>query len=596
MKSLMLLWQMVSQEMGNWCHTSTDRDLKTVHDRVSHEGLSFLTITLPQFCKDFQKSLEQGFVDSHSFAGFKRRGGLPAFLSGFLSRVFSVDGRLLDNPCIDSIQSIRQLTLMFGKIEIECSPQRVRDAFAKFMECEKDVRNSDRFTTRDELMRLRRMGSLLFGDIFSKVDLLVYHGAIIPRHGPGATADRLNANQKYNQREWTRRLEELFPAAEYLFPSHRYWREAQQVDILEPGMERPVRVITVPKTLKTPRIIAIEPTAMQYMQQALLEAFVSEVQKDSLLYAFLGFDDQATNQSMAQLGSLDGSLATLDLSEASDRVSNQHVRELLGNHPWLFGAVDATRSRKADVPGYGIIRLAKFASMGSALCFVMEAMVFLATCFIGIEDALNRRLTRADLESYRDRVRVYGDDIIIPVDMVEFVVRRLESFGFKVGRDKSFWNGKFRESCGKEYYGGFDVSIVKVRRMLPARRTDVRELVSTVALRNNLFVHGLWRSARHIDDLLDKFLNLPRISPTSPSLGRYTYLGYDIHKMCKDTHRPLVKGYAVVPHIPKSILNGIGALTKFFLKRGDEPHSLGHLERSGRPASVDIKRRWIQPF
>jgi hypothetical protein len=592
----MLLWQKISQEMGGWCQTSTDRDLKTVRDRVAHEGMSFLTITLPQFSADFQKSLDQGFVDSTSFAGFKRRSGLPVFLSGFLSRVFSVDGRLLPEPCIDSIQSVRQLTLLFSKVEIKCSPKRILNAFAQFMECEQDVRRYDKLTSRDQLLRLRRMGSILFGDLFSKVDLAIYNGDIVPRHGPGSTADRLIANAKYNQRVWTRRLEELFPSSEYLYPSHRYWREAQRVDILEPGMEIPVRVISVPKTLKTPRIIAIEPTAMQYMQQAILETFVSEVQKDSLLYAFLGFDDQITNQSMAQQGSLDGSLATLDLSEASDRVSNQHVRELLSNHPWLFKAVDATRSRKADVRGYGVIRLAKFASMGSALCFVVEAMVFLTVCFLGIEEQLNRHLRRDEIESYRGRVRVYGDDIVVPTDMVESVVRNLETFGFKVNRAKSFWTGKFRESCGKEYYAGNDVSIVKVRTVLPARRSDVRELVSTVALRNNLFSSGMWQSARHLDDLLDRFLHLPRVSPTSPSLGKHSFLGYDIHKMDASTHSPLVKGYAVVPAIPKSILNGLGALLKFFLKRGDEPHDKKHLERSGRPASVDIKRRWIRPF
>jgi hypothetical protein len=596
MKSLMLLWKMAAQEMGGWCQTSTDRDLQTVHDRVRHEGLSFLTITLPQFCKDLHKGLEQGFVDSTHFVGFKRRRGLPVFLSGFLSRVFSVDGRLLPEPCVDSIQAVRQLTLMFGKVEIECSPKRVRDAFAKFMECEKDVRDSDRHLARSELMRLRRVGSLLFGDLFAKVDLAIYNGDIVPRHGPGATADRLNANQKFNQRVWTRRLEELFPSLEYLFPSHRYWREAQQVDILEPGMEVPVRVITVPKTLKTPRIIAIEPTAVQYMQQAILEKFVSEVQTDSLLYAFLGFDDQITNQTMAQRGSLDGSLATLDLSEASDRVSNQHVRELLGNHPWLFKAVDATRSRKADVPGYGVIRLAKFASMGSALCFVMEAMVFLTVCFLGIEEVLNRRLSRRDIESFRDRVRVYGDDIIIPIDTVDSVVRSLETFGFRVNRDKSFWTGKFRESCGKEYYAGHDVSVVRVRRVLPERRTDVRELVSTVALRNNFFSHGMWQSARHLDDVLDRYLTLPRIHPSSPSLGRHTFLKYDVQRMDGNLHSPLVKGYAVVPVLQRSTLSGLGALVKFFLKRGDDPLPQGHLEHAGRPASVGIKRRWIRPF
>jgi hypothetical protein len=367
------------------------------------------------------------------------------------------------------------------------------------------------------------------------------------------------------------------------------------VDILEPGAERPVRVITVPKTLKTPRIIAIEPTAMQYMQQALLELIVRGVQSDSILYSLLGFDDQISNQVMAKKGSLDGSLATIDLSDASDRVSNQHVRALTSYFPWLTSAVDSTRSRKADVRGQ-VIRLAKFASMGSALCFPFEAFVFLTCCFMGIEDELNRRLSRSDLSDHIGKVRVYGDDIIVPTHTVSSVVRVLETFGFKINRHKSFWTGKFRESCGREYFAGHDVTIVKCRQMLPSQRTDSKELISTTALRNNLFIHGMWQSARYLDDLLEKFLTLPAVSPTSPSLGRHSFLGYDTHKMDANLHSPLVKGYAVIPRIPKSPLGCLGALLKFFLKRGVDPHTEGHLLRSGRPTTVDIKRRWIRPF
>lgn len=591
----MLLWNEVAQEMGTWCQTSTIRDYKTVTERVTHEGLSFLTITLPQFCKDFEKSLEQGYVDSDSFLSFKKRGGLPRFLSGFLRRVFSDGGLLLPEPCVDSIQAVRQLTLMFGKIEIECSQPRKLAAFTRFLECEQDVRISDKLLPQNMLERFERMGIILLGQLFSSLDLAVYEGRLVPRHGPGATADRLVANQKYSQTEWTQRLEVLFPSAEYLFPSHGNWREAQRVDILEPGAERPVRVITVPKTLKTPRIIAIEPTAMQYMQQALLELIVEGVQNDKLLYSFLGFDDQYSNQVMAQRGSSDGSLATLDLSDASDRVSNQHVRALTRRYPWLSQAVDATRSRKADVLGK-TIRLAKFASMGSALCFPFEAFTFLTCCFIGIEDALNRRLSRQDLRDFVGRVRVYGDDIIIPTHTVSSVVRVLETFGFKINRNKSFWTGKFRESCGMEYYAGHDVTSVRVRQLLPARRTDSQELISTVALRNNFFTHGMWRSARYLDDILDNFLKLPRVAPTSPSLGRYSYLGYDEHGMDDKLHSPWVRGYAVIPRIPKNPLNGLGALLKFFLKRGEEPHSEGHLVKSGRPYAVDIKRKRMRPF
>jgi hypothetical protein len=336
---------------------------------------------------------------------------------------------------------------------------------------------------------------------------------------------------------------------------------------------------------------------MQYAQQAILDVLVEGVKNDHVLHSLIGFDDQTPNQVMARKGSLDGSLATLDLSEASDRVSNQLVRRLLSRHPWLFKAVDASRSRKADVPGYGVIRLAKFASMGSALCFPFEAMVFLTVCLVGIEESLSRPLTKADIRRYLGKVRVYGDDIIVPVDMVSLVLCSLETFGFKVNLSKSFWTGKFRESCGKEYYDGQDVSIVKVRTVLPLRRADARELVSTVSLRNQFYMALMWESARHLDAVIDSLLKgVPTVAPSSPSLGRYSFLGYDIHRMDEVLHRPLVRGYVLVPKIPRSPLGGYGALLKFLLKRGVDPHSEGHLERSGRPTSVDIRRRWIQPF
>jgi hypothetical protein len=592
----MLLWQQAALELGSLCRTSTALDFKTVERRVTHEGLSFLTITLPQFCSDFQKSLEHGFVDSTSFSSFRKRRGLPIFLSGFLSRVFSVGGRLLEFLDIDSIYAIRQLTLMFSKIELPCTEDRVKAAFDAYIQCEKDVRVIDKTLPQESFDRFKRIGRLLYAELFTSLDLKIYKGDIMPRHGPGTTAEGRKANQKYYQRTWPQRLETLFPASEFLFPSPSFWREAQRVDILEPGREVPVRVITVPKTLKTPRIIAIEPVAMQYMQQGILELLVEGIKSDKLLYGLIGFDDQTPNQDLARQGSCDRSLATLDLKEASDRVSNQHVRGLLENHPWLLEAVDATRSRKADVPHHGVIRLAKFASMGSALCFPFEAMTFLVCCFMGIEDELRRPLTRRDFESFMGRVRVYGDDIIVPVEFVHSVVRCLELFGFKVGRNKSFWNGYFRESCGKEYYAGHDVSVVRVRKVLPQRRTDSQELVSTVALRNNFYLSGMWQCARHLDQLLAKFLDLPVVAPTSPSLGKYSLLGYETQKMSADLHAPLVRGYRVVPRLPKSHLSGPGALLKFFLKRGEEPLSRDHLVRTGRPLVVDIIPGWVQPF
>jgi hypothetical protein len=586
-------------------------DWKTVQGRVKHEGFSFLTITLPNFGKDFEKSLDQGCVDRRLFTGFQWKGGLPRFMGGFLGLVFDrSSGELLDDPSIDAIHAIRQLSLMFGKIEMPCSDTRIRSAIDGFIECEKDVRAHDSSRSRGLVLDFERMSSVLFTDLFSRVDREIYELDLVPKHGPGATAEKLSSNGKYNQRTWPARLETIFPSLEMLFPSASYYEDLDDVNILEPGAEIPVRVVTVPKTLKTPRIIGIEPAAMQYSQQAIMPMFVKGIKRDSMLDSFIGFDDQTPNQAFARQGSLTGSLATLDLSEASDRVSNQLVRSMLHRWPHLHMAVDACRSRKADVPGYGVKRLAKFAMMGSALCFPVEAMVFTTIIFLGIEESLNRPLTRRDLRDFSGRVRVYGDDIIVPVDHVRSVVRMLETFGFQVNTRKSFWNGKFRESCGKEYYAGHDVSIVKVRTEFPTRLEHVTGIISIVNTRNQLYFAGYWETCKWLDEQIRGVIrHFPVVAPSSPVLGRHSFLGYEAQGIDDALQRPFVKGFVVSTVSPSDPLDGPGALLKYLLKHAYQdkfyPGKLSddqpvvdsrHLERAGRPHAVNIKLRNACPY
>ena len=598
MKSLTELWNRVSIELGTLCYVSTTRDIKTVASRLEHEGLSFLTITLADFGKCFEKSLDLGLVDHDAFPGFSRWRGLPRFLGGFLDRVFDrSSGRLLDHPCGDSIYAVRQLTLMFSKIALPCSDARNRLALSRYVECEQEVRESDRTTPPSLLSELSRVALLLFGDVLSDVDKAVYDGSLTPKHGPGSTADKLLGNKKFDQSEWTERLERVFPYGDFAMPNWRFSYRLLSTTFLEPRDERPVKVILVPKTLKTPRIIAVEPTCMQYMQQAVCERLVVNLEKSKILSGMIGFLDQVPNRTLAMEGSVSGELATLDLSEASDRVSNQHVRALLKFFPHLSEAVDATRSRKADVPGHGVLRLAKFASMGSALCFPMEAMVFSAIIFIAIASVHKRRLTVREIISQHGRVRVYGDDLIVPVRYMQSVVSHLEAFGLKVNTAKSFGTGKFRESCGAEYYDGRDVSIVKVRTVFPSRRTDTAEVISTVSLRNRLYEAGLWQSAFWLDSRLEPLLGgrYPYVSQDSPLLGRVSFLGYDTERISPATHTPQAKGYVVSSTPRPSLVSGEGALMKWFLKRSDKPFAdRDHLIRSGRPKSLSTKLRWAR--
>jgi hypothetical protein len=513
--------------------------------------------------------------------------------------------------------------MMFAKINRDCTPARTKAALDGYIKCEQSVRDFDKLRTPRMYEEFAKMSTMLYGNVFTKIDHKVYYDGVIPKHGPGSTADHISGNQKYDQVEWTERLEEVFPAAEYLLPNWRFLPDLDRLTWLEPGAERPVRVVTVPKTLKTPRIIAIEPVCMQYMQQGLMDLFVKGIERDDILSSFIGFTDQTPNQRMAMMGSMTGSLATLDLSEASDRVSNQLVRRLFNNHGTLARMVDATRSRKADLgENGGVIRLAKFASMGSALCFPVEAMVFLTLIFMGIQDGLSKPLTRQDIESFKGKVRVYGDDMIVPVEYVLPVMRRLETFGFKVNADKSFWTGKFRESCGKDYYAGEDVTVTRVRRDFPSSLRDAQEVISLVSLRNQLYQRGLWQTVKWLDKEIETLIPFPAVnhewtgngySKTSPALGKHSFLGIESQRMCASLHRPLVKAAVTRTVTPPSKLEGVGALMKFFLKswsfetidetiRDTLPDWLKnaprpfvdkkHYERYGRPDTVGIKIRW----
>jgi hypothetical protein len=601
----MFLWNSLADELSASCSgTSTTLDQKMIERRVNHEGLSFLTITLPSFGKDFQKSLDQGYVSRNLFQGFSWQAGLPRFLGGFLETVFNrSDGFLLDEPSIDAIFAVQQLTQLFSKILLDCSSERTSRAMDQFVQCERDVRDAHNMITPTMWDDFERVSGLLLSSLLSSVDSDVYHGRITPKHGPGSTAERTSSNQKYSSLLWTRRLDEVFPVMDNLVSSYSLFDEIEEsCHIADPGSEIPVRVISVPKSLKTPRIIAIEPTPMQYMQQGILESIVRHLEKKtkrkhSLLHKMIGFSDQTPNQRLALQGSLDGSLATLDLSEASDRVSNQHVRHLLHRHPHLHGAVDATRSRKADVPGHGVIRLAKFASMGSALCFPMEAMVFLTVVFLGIESELGHNLTRKDIKILSDQVRVYGDDIIVPVDFASPVRDALHSFGFVVNSGKSFWTGRFRESCGKEYFAGQDVSPVKFRRMFPSSLGHVPELVSLVSFRNLLYEKGLWTTAFMLDDRIRKVLPYyPKIKAGSPGLGAYTFVPISGERYDRLLHRPLVRAYTISAQLPIDEIDGYAALLKFHLKRGVDPLELSSFRRAGRPSALRLKQKWVTPF
>ncbi len=614
MKSPIDLLHLILTECGDRCSVSTDRDFKRIAARVEHEGFSFLAITLASFGKSFTKALDLGGVSHVPWLGFEFRQGLPVLLRGFLENVFDMwSGDLLSDPCIDCIRSVRQITLMWAKVNAPATPARESAVIQSWLECESDVRSNNLSIEESGLQgardsRLRRMFAMLLGGNAAYVLGHMAAGTLRPRYGPGATSERLSSNGRWRSGYWPESLERVFPQGDYSFPSYSaYLNRAGTEDEgahQDPGICRPVRVITVPKTLDKPRVISIEPANVMYMQQAMKDAFERSWASPRLFgrvnipHFMIRYSSQSPNQELARIGSLDGSLATLDLSEASDRVSNGLVKAMFGNYPELLDALQACRTETALLPKGDIHHLEKYASMGSALTFPVESMVFLVIVFLGIEQALNRRLSRKDIKSLIGSVRIYGDDIIIPTEYTGSVISSLESFGFKVGVHKSFWNGKFRESCGADYYDGVDVNIVRLRRTIPQSQKQAEALIAFAEFRNQLYLAGYWKTVRAIDRHVERIIPFPAAAQGASGITKVSFLGYSQQRWDSKLQRPLVKAAVPVYKKRRDSLDGERALMKFFnnkLFSDEEIYDKEHLLFAGRPQAVDIKLRWVHP-
>jgi hypothetical protein len=601
-KSLTWLVDSMLSDASIRCSTDTHRDIVTVSRRTEHEGVSFLTITLPNFNVDFEKALREGRVDSSLFLGFKRRQALPAFLQGLLSQVFCpISGRLLEDPSVEAILCVRQICLAHKKVYLDCTKQRVAKAYAQYQIVETELTDlPDTLPIRDKIL-FETISGCLWNKVLGTLDRKIRNHELVPRHGPGATAERVYGNAKYKLTRWHTRLQPFFPFDMYGIsnPDMIGWFDDwKQVEFVEPGAEEPVRVITVPKTLKAPRIIAIEPVCMQYIQQSLMEALVKSIESTGDSAGHVNFRDQTVNRELARSSSVSGDFATLDLSEASDRVHKDVVASMLKSHPLVKDAIFACRSQRAQLPDGCIVHLEKFASMGSALCFPIEAMVFFTICILARLKVHSLPPTPRNITKMSKGVYIYGDDIIVPADEVPVVSASLELFGLKVSLSKSFWTGKFRESCGMDAYDGVNVTPVYVRHTTPTRKVNTTEIVSFVSLANQLYTNGWWGTARRVREKVEAILGpLPTVQETSPCLGWITAnKGYSITKWDSDLQTFKVKGHVVRTSLQTDPLDGQAALMKFFLKRGRTPASEGHLERSSRPGSVYIKSRWVLPY
>lgn len=229
------------------------------------------------------------------------------------------------------------------------------------------------------------------------------------------------------------------------------------------------KIATVPKSAETDRTIAIEPVMNVFLQLG-VDGVIRKRLKSRWNY---DLNDQSVNQDMSWAASVEDDFVTLDLAGASDTVTTMICKLLLPDS-WYDLLMDL-RTPKGDCFG-DIITYEKISSMGNGYTFALESLIFGAA----VRCAIKR--TRSVRKS-----AVYGDDLIYPKTAHSYLLTLLTYMGFKVNEDKSFVEGPFRESCGKDSFLGYDVRPLFLKEQLQ----DVRQL---------FYLHNsLWMLEKRLD-------------------------------------------------------------------------------------------------
>lgn len=450
--------------------------------------------------------------------------------AGLWLRIFSVGGQLLDDADPNAIYFLRQLSSAFKKLNLGALDDvKCKEKENGFIHTEKDLRaptkrwryddlygadttslsvtdicdTDDLWSTgtvcSDEGSRYSRLSYVqevfdFFCGDFDRVDTIELDNRMdckTPscKHGPGATNKTSRYVDKFNISEVS--FNNLFLMSE--FPTFEtIYNNDCQLRVYEPSS----RLIFVPKDNRGPRLIAAEPIVNQYFQQGIFSFIQRDVLRNTLLGKFVNFSRQDLSQDLARRASIDSSLATIDLKDASDRLTCWLVERAFARSPLFLNYCFSSRSNSALLHfSKDIISLKKYATQGNATTFPIQSVVYAMIAIASVLHDNRLQVTDSNIRKLGGRVRVFGDDIIIPNGSYDTATANLVDLGLVVNESKSFHTGHFRESCGGDFYKGYDVTPIKFRRKFDGS-PEAKQMMIDVS--NDAYFAGLW----HLSDAL----------------------------------------------------------------------------------------------
>lgn len=529
-----------------------ERDLNRSLHELAIRGERFLTIDLPALRKHLEKCLEEGlYTPSHLYLSSRvsKRVQVPAYGRDLYLQIFDKQGKLLSEPNVYAIADLRQLFEGFGKLKHPCKQEAIDEEVNNFAIIEESLRNpslkweedtlyehtfdptcvsfsdyannprGDRQGTlldtdssrisREDARTLQRVCDIIsssFGDLhLERDDKLVTER---PQHGTGRVSNLRKEESKFLFSRWPRKLDLIFPYDWYATHDLGYGSYQDDTHSLAfMNHEEPSKLIAVPKTMSGPRLIGSEPNYHQWIQQLIRRQLEVRI-KQTPLSNCISFDTQEPNRFLALSSSIDGYYATVDLKSASDRLSCWTVERALRANITMLERIHASRTRtmvNAINDRFDRIRLKKCFTQGSACTFPVQTIIYsmIAIASIFASDSKYRRITSSSIASVASQVRVFGDDIIVPTKALPKLTEFLSFLQLSVNLNKTFYKGKFRESCGLDAYDGVDVTPARIKRFSVNPSHEVAQ--SMLESSNNFHKRGMWHVSAWIQSHLRKY-------------------------------------------------------------------------------------------
>ena len=483
-----------------------EKDIRTLIKRCQNEGLSFFTRTLPNLSKGLLQHLEN---NSGNYPNFAKKGNhdYPAFLSGIF--VLAYDTRSVDHE--RAVGFIYQFSNSFKKLKGTYDDAILRSQMEEFVSVDQSL--PEIFNEAD--FEIIRQAQDIIGELFSAVnaDEEILFNNIIPRPGPGATNTPVALHERYRFNNIYTQLNSFFSFDEWFYPTyHEYSWDIPHFRIkYENAKDMPrARFKFVDKIVGKARGICIEENEMQYFQQGLKAFLYKWIESHPMTKGKINFTFQEVNRQLAHASSISRLHATIDMKDASDRISRKLVEILFEKVPILKDALLHLSTRVIDISAYADdddLYCKKYAAMGSGLCFPVMSIVHYAL----IRAMINLSMQPADS---LQQIYIYGDDIIIPSPCIQVIYDWLPRFGMKVNCDKSFHNSFFRESCGIHAVNGLDITPVyfKYTPESIAKTVSLESLIANEAL---LYTKGYFKTAA----LIRRHKTLPYVNERSPACG-----------------------------------------------------------------------------